>query len=65
MSKAKSQIITYQLAAFPGVGLVWGLHHAYFGILHGMRCKEVKTRGRFLLDLLELPSKDKVIRKLR
>ena len=37
----------------------------YFGILHGMSCKEVKTRGKFLLDLLELPSKDKLIRKLR
>ena len=28
----------------------------YFGILHGMKRKEVKARGRFLLDLLELPS---------
>ena len=37
----------------------------YFGILHGMSCKEVKTRGKFLLDLLELPNKDKLIRKLR
>lgn len=37
----------------------------YFGILHGMSCREVKTRGKFLLDLLELPNKDKLIRKLR
>jgi len=37
----------------------------YFGVLHGMVRREVKTRGRFLLDLLELPSKDKVIKKLR
>ena len=37
----------------------------YFGILHGMSFKEMKTRGKFLLDLLELPNKDKLIRKLR
>ena len=37
----------------------------YFGILHGMRRAEVKARGSFLLGLLELPSQNKIIRKLR
>ena len=37
----------------------------YFGMLHGMSRMRVRERGEFLLRLLELPSKSKVIRKLR
>ena len=37
----------------------------YFGLLHGMSLKEIKLRGKFLLDLLELPSGNKLIAKLR
>lgn len=37
----------------------------YFGILHKMNRKKVKARGDFLLNLLELPSQNKLIRKLR
>ena len=37
----------------------------YFGILHRMSRKKVRARGEFLLNLLELPSQNKLIRKLR
>lgn len=37
----------------------------YFGLLHGMSYKEIKMRGQFLLELLELPSGNKLIAKLR
>ena len=37
----------------------------YFGILHGLSINRIKERGQFLLDLLELPSVNKSIRKLR
>ena len=37
----------------------------YFGILHGLSIKKIKERGQFLLELLELPSVNKIIRKLR
>ena len=37
----------------------------YFGILHGMSRAKVKARGKFLLDLLDLPSHSKLIKKLR
>ena len=37
----------------------------YFGILHGMQRTAVRDRGKFLLELLELPSQKKLIKKLR
>ena len=37
----------------------------YFGTLHKMSWKKVRARGDFLLNLLELPSQSKLIRKLR
>lgn len=36
----------------------------YFGILHGMQRTAVRDRGKFLLELLELPSQKKLIKKL-
>eukprot|EP00731_Ephydatia_muelleri_P031186 Em0022g700a len=36
----------------------------YFGLLHGMSLKEIKIRGKFLLELLELPAGNKLIAKL-
>ena len=69
MSKANPKslliglLLSQELALYGDFTMLETMH--YFGILHGMKRKEVKARGRFLLDLLELPSKDKVIRKLR
>ena len=37
----------------------------YFGILYGMSIKKVKERGKYLLELLELPSVNKAIKNLR
>ena len=37
----------------------------YFGTLFGMSPKKVRERGKFLLELLELPSVTKTIKKLR
>lgn len=37
----------------------------YFGILHGMKLKDVRTRREFLREFLELPAQDKLIRTLR
>ena len=37
----------------------------YFGILHRMKKSRVRKRGKYLLNLLELPAETKLIRKLR
>lgn len=37
----------------------------YFGILHRMSRAEVKARGKFLLNLLDLPTHNRCISKLR
>ena len=37
----------------------------YFGILHRMSNSRVRERGKYLLNLLELPAETKLIRKLR
>ena len=37
----------------------------YFGILHRMKRKEIKSRHLFLTGLLDLPQKDKLIKKMR
>jgi len=37
----------------------------FFGILHRMTKKEIKTRRLFLTRLLDLPEQDKLIGKMR
>lgn len=37
----------------------------YFGILHGMKRKDIRTRRKFLTNFLELPTENKLIRTLR
>lgn len=37
----------------------------YFGILNRMSCRKIKERGKFLTNLLELPTASKSIKKLR
>ena len=37
----------------------------YFGILHGMSLKKVRSRREFLQEFLELPDRNKLIRTLR
>ena len=37
----------------------------YFGILHGMKLKDIRSRRTFLTNFLELPTQNKLIRTLR
>ena len=37
----------------------------YFGLLHGMKVKDVRTRRKFLQDFLDLPPSHRLIRTLR